>query len=270
MTDDAFRPGASIGIASLPNLRDLGGWPTADGGRVRHGLLYRSTDLGRLSDADMPAVDALGLRAVYDLRTESERTAEPDRVPAGADHVVLDVLADEPGAGPAELLDVPSDPAAAEAALGDGRGAALMERGYRDIVGLSSAQRGYRRLFSDLARERNRPALFHCTTGKDRTGWASAVMLMLMGVSDDDVMAEYLLTNDQLLPALQPVFDHFASAGGDPELLRSVFGVQPSYLEAALDEMRGRYGTIAGYVTDGLGLDAEVQEALRDAFVDRT
>jgi len=270
MNDDALQPGASIRIASLPNLRDLGGWPTAGGGHVRRGLLYRSTDLGKLSDADMPAVAALGLRAVYDLRTESERTAEPDRVPAGVDHVVLDVLADEPGAGPAQLLAVLSDPAAAAAELGAGRGAAIMERGYRDTAGLGSALRAYGRLFSDLAQERNRPALFHCTTGKDRTGWASAAMLMLMGVSDDDVTAEYLLTNDQLLPALQPVFDRFASAGGDPELLRSVLGVEPGYLEAALDEMRGRYGTIAGYFTDGLGLDAEVQAALRDAFVDRS
>jgi protein-tyrosine phosphatase len=270
MTDDALQPGASIRIASLPNLRDLGGWPTAGGGHVRRGLLYRSTDLGKLSDADMPAVAALGLRAVYDLRTEAERTAEPDRVPAGADHVVLDVLADVPGAGPAQLLAVLSDPAAAAAELGAGRGAAIMAQAYGEIIGLGSALRGYRRLFADLAQERNRPALFHCTTGKDRTGWASAAMLMLMGVSDDDVMTEYLLTNDQLLPALQPVFDRFASAGGDPELLRSVLGVEPGYLEAALDEMRGRYGTIAGYFTDGLGLDAEVQAALRDAFVDRS
>ena len=270
MTDDAFQPGASIRIASLPNLRDLGGWPTAGGGHVRRGLLYRSTDLGKLSDADVPAVAALGLRVVYDLRTESERTAEPDRVPAGADHVVLDVLADAPGAGPAQLLAVLSDPTAAAAELGAGRGAAIMAEAYRDTARLGSALRAYRRLFSDLAQERNRPALFHCTTGKDRTGWASAAMLMLLGVSDEDVMVEYLLTNDQLLPALRPVFDRFASAGGDPELLRSVLGVEPGYLEAGLDEMRGRYGTIAGYFSDGLGLDADVQAALRDAFVDRS
>jgi protein-tyrosine phosphatase len=270
MNDDALQPGASIRIDSLPNLRDLGGWPTAGGGHVRRGLLYRSTDLGKLSDADMPAVAALGLRAVYDLRTESERRAEPDRVPAGVDHIVLDVLADAPGAGPAQLLAVLSDPAAAAAELGAGRGAAIMAEAYREFFDLGSALLGYRRLFSDLAQERNRPALFHCTTGKDRTGWASAAMLMLMGVSDDDVMAEYLLTNDQLLPSLQPVFDRFASAGGDPDLLRSVLGVEPDYLEAALDEMRGRHGTIAGYFTDGLGLDAEVQAALRHAFVDRS
>ena len=270
MTDSALRPGAGIRIASLPNLRDLGGWPTAGGGRVRRGLLYRSTDLGKLSDADMPAVAALGLRAVYDLRTEAERTAEPDRVPAGADHIVLDVLADVPGAGPAQLLAFLSDPGAAAAELGGGRGVAIMERGYRDTAGLGSALRAYRRLVSDLAHERNRPALFHCTTGKDRTGWASAALLMLLGVSDDDVMAEYLLTNEQLLPALQPVFDRFTSAGGDPELLRSVLGVQPGYLDAALDEMRTRNGTIAGYFSDGLGLDAEVQTALRDAFIDRS
>jgi protein-tyrosine phosphatase len=143
-------------------------------------------------------------------------------------------------------------------------------RGFRDAAGLGSALRAYRRLFSDLAQERNRPALFQCTTGKDRTGWAAAAMLMLMGVSDEDVMAEYLLTNDQPLPALRPVFDSFASAGGDPELLLRVLGVEPGHLEAGLDEMRTRYGTIAGHFSDGLGLDPDVQAALRDAFVDRS
>ena len=269
MIDSALPPGADMRIASLPNLRDLGGWPTAGGGRVRRGLLYRSTELGRLSDADMPAVAALGLRAVYDLRTQSERSAEPDRVPAGAEHVVVDVMADAPGAGPAQLMAVLSDPKAAAAMLGEGKAAALFEEAYRGIVSLESALRGYRRLFSDLSEERNRPALFHCTTGKDRTGWASASMLMLLGVSDDDVMREYLLTNDQLLPALRPAIDRFASVGGDPELLRRVLGVAPEYLDSALDEMRKRYGTIEGYFSDGLGLGAEVQTALRDAFVDR-
>ena len=93
-------------------------------------------------------------------------------------------------------------------------------------------------------------------------------MLMLLGVPDDVVMQEYLLTNDELLPALKPVFDNFESMGGDPELLLPVFGVRKEYLEAALDEMGRRYGTIEGYFTEGLGLDANVLQALRDAFIE--
>jgi protein-tyrosine phosphatase len=261
-------PGEAIPIASVPNLRDLGDWPTADGGRVRSGALYRSVDLFRLSDGDLAAFTDLGIHTIFDLRTEAERTAEPDRVLHGADEVVLDILKDSSNAAPAQLLKLLSDPAAAQAMLGDGKAAVLFERGYREIVTLPSALDGYRRFFTDIAQEPRRPALFHCTTGKDRTGWAAAATLLLLGVAQEDVEEEYLLTNTQLLPALQPLFDGFAEAGGDPDLLRPVLGVQPDYLDAALDEMRQRFGTIEGYFADGLGIDASGQDELRAALVE--
>jgi protein-tyrosine phosphatase len=81
-------------------------------------------------------------------------------------------------------------------------------------------------------------------------------------------MRDYLLTNEQLVAAMQPVFDRFQAAGGDPYLLMPVIGVQQEYLEASLDEMRRRYGSIEGYFADGLQLDAEVQRALQVAFVE--
>jgi protein-tyrosine phosphatase len=95
-------------------------------------------------------------------------------------------------------------------------------------------------------------------------------MLMLLGVSDADVMREYLLTNEQLVPAMQPIFDRFAAAGGDRDLLRPVIGVQASYLDASLDEMRRSFGSIEGYFADGLRLGEDVQRALRSAFVEPT
>jgi hypothetical protein len=85
------------------------------------------------------------------------------------------------------------------------------------------------------------PAVFHCTTGKDGTGWAAASTLLVLGVSTDDVFADYLLTNDQLLPTLQPLLDQFRSIGGDPELLMPVVGVQKEYLQTVLDEIHKRY-----------------------------
>lgn len=145
---------------------------------------------------------------------------------------------------------------------------ALFESGYREIFSLPSARAAYHRLFSDLTQEEHRPALFHCTTGKDRTGWAAASLLMLLGVSDDLVMKEYLLTNTQLLPAEKPVIDRFQAQGGDPDVIRPVVGVAPQYLEAALDEMRKEFGTIEGYFTEGLKIDEGAQKALRAAFVE--
>jgi protein-tyrosine phosphatase len=182
--------------------------------------------------------------------------------------VIVDVLADSSDAAPARLLEAIEDPAAAEAMLGGGKAERLFAHAYRQIVSLPSALAAYRVLFVDLGRPERRPALFHCTTGKDRTGWAAAAMLMLLGVSDEDVMRDYLLTNDQLLPRLQPLFDRFAAAGGDPTLLQPVLGVRREYLDASLDEMRGHYGSIERYFADGLGVDETAQDALRSAFIE--
>jgi protein-tyrosine phosphatase len=261
-------PGESIPIASVPNLRDLGGWPTQSGGTVRWGRVYRSTALDRLEGADMEAFAALGIRVVYDLRTKAEAEAQPDRLPSGTELVALDVLADWSDAAPTLLLKAQTDPAAAEEMLGGGRATPLFEKGYRATVALPSALAGYRRLFSDLTRDERRPALFHCKTGKDRTGWAAAALLLLLGVSEELVMREYLLTNDELLPAEQPVLDRFRELGGDPKVLLPLVAVAPDYLEAALDEMRKTYGAIEGYFADGLGIDTAGQAALRAALVE--
>ena len=259
--------GDPIPVASLPNLRDVGGWPTRDGRTVRRGLVYRSVALHHLTDRDAAAVEALGLRTVYDLRTEAERTAEPDRALDGVEHVVVDVLADSKDAAPAELAAMLSDPSQADKLLGDGKAEQLFAGAYREIVSLPSALAGYRELFTGLGDRDRRPALYHCTTGNDRTGWATAALLTLLGVERELVVQEYLLTNEQLVPALEPIFERFAAAGGDRAVLLPVLGVEAPYLDASFQEAHDRFGTIEAYFGDGLGIDASAQDALRGAFV---
>jgi len=261
-------PGERIPITTAPNLRDLGGWATRHGGRVRIGQVYRSAELARLSGDDVAAFAALGIRVVYDLRTAAERSSQPDQLPGGVDVQVLDILADAAGAAPASLLGALHDPATAAQQLGDGQAEALFDGAYREFLTLPSATDGYHRLFSGLADDDRRPALFHCTTGKDRTGWAAAALLLLLGVSEDDVMRDYLLTNAELLPQLQPIFDRFAAAGGDPGVLRPVLGVESGYLAASLDEMKTRYGTVEHYFEAGLHLSAGDQQRLREALIE--
>ncbi len=200
---------------SAPNLRDLGGWPTADGGRIRSGVVFRSAGLDRLADEDLPAFGELGISTVFDLRTQHETTDQPDRLPAGIASVQLDVLADADRAAPAELQRIFSNPALAGEQLGDGQAERYFESAYRGFVTLPSARGAYRRLFEAIA-EADEPVLFHCATGKDRTGWATAVLFSLLGVTDSVVMEEYLLTNTDLLPAVQPWIDQFAARGRGP------------------------------------------------------
>ncbi|RVW04542.1 tyrosine-protein phosphatase [Rhodococcus spongiicola] len=256
--------GASIPIQSVPNLRDIGGYRTRDGATVRFGRFYRSTHLSKISVDDAPRIADLGLATVFDLRTESEREAAPDKLPESVREVALDVLADKAYRSvPAQMQAVLSDPSIAQSMLGDNRALDYFLGSYRDFVTLPSAVVSYRTLFTDLAERANLPALVHCTTGKDRTGWAAASLLLLLGVDEDDVFHDYLLTNTQLLPAFESVFDRFADAGGDPELLKQVVGVRLDYLKAALDHMRENFGSIEGYFADGLGIDAAGRESIR-------
>lgn len=268
---EATSPGAALDIPGAPNLRDLGGWPTASGGRVAIGCVFRSAELNALDGEGAPRFASLGVRTVYDLRTVAERDAQPDRLPEGTSSVHLDVLADAPGNAAAHAADLPrllGDPAALESLLGDGKVLALFDEAYRQVVTLPSARDSYRSMFTGLSDPSRRPALFHCTTGKDRTGWGAAALLSLLGVSRADIMADYLLTNTQILPLTQPMYDRFRAAGGDLDLLRPALGVDESYLRTAFDEMESTFGDIDSYFTDGLGLGADMVERLRRDLVE--
>ncbi len=261
-------PGAPIALATLPNLRDAGGWPTADGRRVRTGVLFRSTALDRLDAADSAALTDLGIRCVVDFRTETERINQPDRTPAGAREFIEDVLADSQIAAPAQMQAFFRDPSQAVAFLSTGRADDAMRGAYREFITLPSARVGLGAFYRLLLDDADLPVLYHCTTGKDRTGWATAALLTLLGVSEGDVYREYLLTNEQLLPALEPLFQRFAAHGATREMLIPVFGVDRSYLDTAFAEMRAEFGTIERYFADGLGITEAEQQTLRDRLTE--
>jgi protein-tyrosine phosphatase len=255
-------PGTQIPIETLPNLRDLGGYRTADGQMVGRGRLYRSVLLGRLSDPDLKKLGELGLRTVFDFRTAAECEATPDR-DLGARQINLDVVADRSSEGPASLLARLDDPEAIRHSLAGGKGAEVMQTAYRELIELPSASRAYGEFFTRIAADDSLPALFHCMTGKDRTGWAAAATLLFLGVSEEDVFHDYLQTNLQLLPALQPLLEQFRSVGGNPEDLKPVLGVDRAYLSTAIELMEEKYGSINDYMREGLGLGDEVLDALR-------
>jgi len=261
------KPGQSLGIASVPNLRDLGGYTTTDGATVTNRLVYRANQLSGITEADMEKLASIGLENAYDLRTAEEREKRPDELPPGVNYVWLDVLADSPQAGPAQLERLMQDPRQANAALGGGKVEEGFRLSYREFVSLPSAQREFSKLYLSLGDEEQLPALFHCTTGKDRTGWAAAALLTLLGVPKDVIVEDYLRSNDYILPAYQNVIDGFISAGGDAEIPRAILGVKKEYLDAAFDEMETKYGSIENYFSVGLGIDADKQAALRDLYL---
>jgi len=268
-SNSSSEPGLSLGIASVPNLRDLGGYETTNGATVVHGLVYRSNQLAPISPEDMEKIAQLGLKNDYDLRTEAERTPVPDQLPPGVNNIWLDVLKDATGSAPTNLLALLQNPKEGNKALGDGKIEAIFITSYREFVSLPSAKTAYHELFTSLADQNKLPALFHCTTGKDRTGWAAAALLTLLDVPRETVMKDYLRSNNYILPLYKEVIDGFVDGGGEPSIPQAIFGVKAEYLEASFDEMQTKYGTIENYFSEALGIDATTQKALRDMYLNK-
>ena len=215
------------------------------------------------------ALERLGIRTVYDLRTTLERRTHPDlgKLPDGVCYVVADVMRDSPAGSPANLYRLMTDPQEANAMFGGGRSVTFFEERYREFVSLGSARAALRRMFLGLGKPARLPGLIHCTTGKDRTGWAAAALQLLLDVPEDAVIADYLASNAALTGTVDQALDHFEAAGGDPAALEPLTRVRLSYLQAALGEMHRAYGSIAAYFTDGLGIDDAGQRRLRDVFI---
>ncbi|MFB6988295.1 tyrosine-protein phosphatase [Streptomyces sp. NPDC056178] len=257
----------AVPASTVVNLRDLGGIALEAGRRVRPGAVLRSGQLSGLDAVQDRAVAALGIRTVVDLRTADERAAAPDRLPPGARLFVADVLGDNPGVAPARLRALLADPVAAEQLLGSGKAEELFAGTYRQMVLSPAAAAAYRAFVETVADDRARPVLFHCTTGKDRTGWATALLLMLLGASRDVVRSEFLAVNPVVRVAYAPYVQDFLDAGGDPEIASAIIEVRPRYLDMALDAMDERWGGLDGYVRDGLRVPQAVVERLRSGLV---
>jgi protein-tyrosine phosphatase len=253
--------------ARLPNGRDIGGLRGFDGRLVSRGLVFRS---GMIASPDSAAVlELLGVGRVFDLRTEPERTARPDQLPTSAELVVADVLADDPGSGAASLGKIARTVLTSETEMMTAQELQETFRaGYRSFVSLNSAQRASHDVLAATADPDAAPMVVHCTAGKDRTGWLIALILLSIGVSEDQVMDDYLASAEPVWELFAPHRDEFERRGGDIETMRIAIGVFPDYLEGALDEIASRYGSLDSFLNVGLGLPEDFRQQLTDRLLE--
>lgn len=239
------------------NARDLGGYPSAQGGFVRWGVLYRSDALGDLSDEDVAYLARLGLHRVVDFRSQQEREREPDRLPFALPVAWLPIFGDalDPRALRDELLS--------GKARADEMAALLVQANRAFVTDFSDVFAAFLR---DLADPSNLPALFHCTAGKDRAGFAAALTLLAVGVPRDVAMSDYLLTNGYSEAATQRmllVLRFVSFFRTDPDDVRPLFEARREYLQAAFDAIDQKYGSTERYLQAGLGLDDATLARLR-------
>jgi protein tyrosine/serine phosphatase len=224
---------------------------------MRTGVFYRSSVL-TLSSTDFATVSRLGIGRDIDLRTPAEIVATPDVVPAGATYTNINVFG------------IPSPPATNAAVIASQQAVlSLAQSGYRSFVTDPAMRAGFGTVLLTLAHDPG-PDLFHCSDGKDRTGWTAALLENIAGVSPSTVMNDYLASNTYRAKSINSqAADLLAAAPGlSGRNFNQILGVDPSYLQAALDQVSASYGSMFGYLTQGLGLTQADIYVLRAKMVD--
>lgn len=241
------------------NLRDMGGYPAADGRVVKHGNLYRSGVMSLLTEADEAHLAGLGIATVCDLRRPGERRREPTRWCESAGALYWSRDYGESSGVLSELMRGP---------MPDKEGVRQkMVDLYPEI--LVDHKPSYRFLFERLAAG-HVPLLFNCSAGKDRTGVGAALILSVLGVPRDAIFEDYLLTNKFA------DFGRIMARGGDrdyeryrqidPEVIRPLFAADAAYLDAMFESLDRDHGGIDGYLAE-IGVDAGVTVRLRDMLL---
>jgi protein-tyrosine phosphatase len=244
-------------LASVNNFRDVAGaaagYPTVDGKQMRRGAFYRANAL-TLSAADAATLDKLGIASVYDLRTPGEIARTVDILPAGATSQALDVL------GINDFVAPTFDTA--------GAAVAFMEAQTRDYVTGAAQRVGYGELLTRLANGAG-AQLFHSNAGKDRAGWVAALLLSIANVPLDVIMQDYLLSNAYLAESIQAQIATLRAQDSDAvaTVESPLFNVEESYLQAGFDQVQASYGTMASYLTQGLGMSQATIDTLHDRLV---
>ena len=262
-------PARSLGLHTAANARDLGGYRTADGRTVRTGVALRSDALNRLNDADLDVLTGLGVRTVVDLRGVNEvQENGADRLPAdGSVRLVHQPVYSPEHDIYISLRDVlaGADAVAQQALLGGGGAERIMSEMYGWFVTAPAMRVHFAETVRLLADPDATPLLFHCTAGKDRTGWAAAIVLTALGVDRATVYQDYLLTNDRSAALIQRILEVFRTNAvmEDPTLMLPVIRADASYLDAAFAAVDAGWPSFDDFLTDGLGLDRATLAALR-------
>ncbi len=231
--------GSVIAAEGMFNLRDLGGFAVAGGRRVKRGRIYRSDDLSGLTESGQAVLSARKIRTVVDFRGCEEVALAPNRIPpAVARQVRLPI---EPGN--VIVLGRLTPETAPE----------MMCELYRVLA--RESQEAYRELFALLADSGNAPLLFHCSAGKDRTGFAAALFLLSLGVPRQAVFDDYLRSAEL-------VREKYRRAIEDDARYAAVYTVRSSYLEAAFEVIDREYGGCDVFLTRRLGVDLSLMRSL--------
>ncbi|MFG2337815.1 tyrosine-protein phosphatase [Streptomyces yangpuensis] len=253
-------------LTGVRNFRDVGGLPTSDGRRVTTGRLFRSGHLAHATETDAEFLASLGLHTIFDFRNGADHALEgPDVELPGVRNVNIP-LSDPADGREFWRLVRDGDLDQLRSILGDGRAAARMTNSYRGIIRTRTAE--HSRVVHALA-EDSVPALMHCAAGKDRAGLSVAVTLLALGVEREAIVADYLESNapHRRYRVRRSSASAEAFSPEVMELLAPLFDARAEYLIAAFDTIDEVWGGVELYLAEGLGLEPETLDRLRDRLL---
>ncbi len=251
-----------LGMQGTPNFRDFGGYPTADGRRVKWGYLYRSGQLSTLSDQDLDLLASLEIDLVCDFRRTEEQESDPSRLPADRRRPKIVSLPILPGSNARYLEE-------AEQHLGDREAMFnFMVEINRDFA--EGQTEAYARMFREILALEDARFLVHCAAGKDRTGFAAALVLLALGVPREVVMRDYLLTGRFFKPEaeLERLRRKYQMERMDAAAILPMLEVHQDYLERALAVIADNYGSVEEYLSEALGVGTAELKELRARYLE--
>jgi protein-tyrosine phosphatase len=253
------------------NFRDIGGYLTTDGRRVKWGQIYRSGELHELSDADVKKLDALDIKAVANFLTEREiESRGHDRLPEGVREIPLPMEAGNLG----ELAAVVNE------ARGTGDFSKVPVELNPEIhrILMDEGREYYATLLRELADPANRPMVYHCSHGVHRTGTATAILLSALGVPWETVREDYLLSNTYRKKEIDRRVSELRDLAADTLLvepgqvdmanIKAFYILEADYIDASLDEAVKQYGSMDDYIREGLGITDNEISGLREQLLD--
>lgn len=245
------------------NFRDLGGIKTSDGKRVKKGLLLRSGEPDELTLEEFNEFKVkYDIRFIVDFRTSEEAEASKIAEDSGVRREIIDVLknAEEYVTSYKNFRQITDR----------GRVRTFMNEVYALIINDDHSTQGYKRFLEIVLALEKGAVLFHCFAGKDRTGIAAAILLTILGVPRDEIIKDYLMTNELRKESNQKILKQDMEAGVDPEHLKVMEGfllVDKEYIETAFKAAEQKYGSFDNYIARALGLTEEGREILKRRYL---
>ena len=250
-----------FGMHGAPNFRDFGGYRTADGRQVKWGYLFRSGQLNHLSEQDLALLGNLNLDLICDFRRLEEQESEPSRLPERRPRVAsLPII---PGSNARFFEEAEARKTAGRQTMHD-----FMLEANRDFA--EDQTETYARMFREILALEDARFLVHCAAGKDRTGFAAALVLLALGVPLELVMQDYLLTSRYFLPEqeLERLREKYEMEDMEVDAILPILEVHEAYLSKALESIGKQYSTIEAYLEEALGVGPAELAELRSRYLE--